>query len=474
MKRSRWERSSQNVAIDTHSVKKTTNYDKFINLNKLDFYLLPVCHITTSTLNVYCCLKCGTYLQGYHENSPLFQHSLNNKYHELFINLNNGNIIQLPSQKLLLTNNFIPLNKTNNHNNKDTDELDAKLLNLIKEPILSKLSYCINPIYTRNFIKNFPINSNDILNDKSFLNGFITINSNKSSHWSVLLLILSHISPLREFFLLTDSNCNTNVNLISVDSTIKNLFQQISLTLKRIWSIILVRDHISIDSLLNCLLNNFTSIFNNLKDPRDLLLWLFNRIFTIDANLFTILKNNLQGKLLVKNNNKVIPFWQLTLKLPEMTVFKDGRNINDNLQQIELLNLINDNNFNIKQYPKYLILNFKRFSNSSDEKFPIRNRNQTIVQFDSVMELDKFKYRLIINLINDANTTILNQSSNTQNDTIDNILKDDENNWKCQLLTNPEDNSWVEINNTEIINRDIEFLFLKETYLQVWERIDDY
>lgn len=429
-------------------------YDRLMALHKVDLYQVPVCHTTTSTLNVHCCVQCGVYLQGSSKNSPMFSHFLHNKHHELFVNLSTGNIIQLPSSHPVINTNLLDVIANNN----DNDIAQTK----DSQPILLKLSYCVHPTYNQDLINLLPIpNCKDLSNGKPFLNGFIPILSNNLSHWNVVLLILSHIEPIRNFFLLFNSNTNTSSN----DNN-NLLFTQINLVVKRIWSIYLIRNHITIDSLINCLLNNFNNIYKNVMDPRNLFLWLINKILITNKDLNSILHLSLQGTLKTQRDNNenregLTHFWQLSLTLPEMSFFKDGRNTNNSLPQIELIDLIKENNFNIVKYPKWLILNFKRFYAGNSDKnvtfLPIKNRNQTIIHFQPTLNLNDIIYKLKINIINDIKVP-------------ENILNDDENNWKCQLLIN--DQNWVEINNKEIIKKDFELLFLKETYLQIWERID--
>ncbi len=109
--------------------------------------------------------------------------------------------------------------------------------------------------------------------------------------------------------------------------------------------------------------------------------------------------------------------------------------------------------YKILKLPRYLILHFDRFKDKAlNLDLSVKDRNQTMVEFPLEIEILGVKYRLISNIIHDV--------SESQDE--------DQSNWKVQLKHHSE---WFEIENLIVKPKEKEFLFLNETYLQIWERV---
>lgn len=446
------------VPVKRHKIEFPTKEElkilSSINKKKLDFDFEKICSVSLSKLNTYCCLTCGKYLRGRTERTPAFLHSVNDN-HELFVSFSNSKFYLLPDDKEIFMN-------------LDSIANDGNSLRLLKG-----IKFSINPTYNKQTIKNFPLKCFDSNQGKLYYNGFVGLTkstSNNIAHINVVIIMLSHISSIRDYFLLIDHN----------DSNIPELIKKIAIIMKKLWSPHLFKQHVTPDELISYLMINFpTVISRNNSDPRSFLIWLLTTLCKQDKNLKRILMKSCQGKLQDNSSEKIIPFWNLSLTLPKTSTFKDSRNVNE-LPQIKLGDLIrkkfssnnddNNNNNNNKtkfkllkyKLPKYLFLHIDRFTESND-KFPIKNRNQTIVNFSDGLsfafhETDEVKYKQIVNIVHNPKSNLYD------------IEKDDESNWKIQLL-NDATSEWVELDNIEATVKNYNLLFLDESYIQVWEKV---
>ena len=459
-----------------------------INLQKLDFDLPVYCTVNHSTNNVYCCLQCGKFLQGRNQQSPAFQHSIASRTdttpHNLFVNLQTTGFYWLPQNVKV-----------------NLDEIDNDNL----KTLFKQVQNCIKPTFNNDTVRKLPFDCYTLIDRDKYVTGFIGINGSNSSNWSighinVILLLLSHIKPIRDYFLLSAE--------VDIGRSNNRLVNIVSLLIQKLWSPVLLRTHISSSELINYLMIEHNSIFlkkgiNN-NNPRTVLNWLINEFFNNGNNdrLKQILIRSCRGHLVQFSGTdevKSIPFWNITLNLPRLSYFKDGRNVND-LLQVKLENLIKerfyarmtenekkeanddaDDNKPLSDYemnflPKYLIIYFNRYdstlngNNIKQELFPVRNRNQTIIEFPMDMYLTtenssnkqaqilKHHYRLQSNIISEV-------KANTD------LSKDDINHWKIQIRNENKD-QWYEICDLKSNLIEPELMFLKETYLQVWERIE--
>ncbi|CAB4254385.1 similar to Saccharomyces cerevisiae YFR005C SAD1 Conserved zinc-finger domain protein involved in pre-mRNA splicing, required for assembly of U4 snRNA into the U4/U6 particle [Maudiozyma barnettii] len=448
-------RQKQPVSIQDEEVQSLM---KTINRKKLDFDSEKICSVTLSKLDIYGCLICGKYYRGCKERTPAFLHSVSDD-HRLFVSFQTSRVVVLP----------------------DEIDIDLNTMHLgdVNKRLIHDIKYSVNPVYTSDIIQRSPYVCFESTQGQSYYNGIVGLNkstSNNIAYINVVIQLLAHIGPIRDYFLLC-----YNKNLTNENGLIKN----VALIMKKIWSPHLFKLNIGPDELISYLMVNHSNVIkaNNNLDPQIFLNWLINTLCQSDKQLRKILTKACQGKLKVStkgNKIKVVPFWNLTLILPEISMFKESKNVDD-IKQIKLEKLImekfsmestdNGKLYLIKEnLPQYLFLYISRFNKSknlNDSEFYVRNRNQTIVNFDERLSLpltndkgSKIQYKLISNIVHDPEKNLYD------------IEKDYTSNWKIQLPNN-QTKDWVEIDNTRTTVRNFNLLFLDETCIQVWEKIVD-
>jgi U4/U6.U5 tri-snRNP-associated protein 2 len=185
MKRGReWELTENETKVDVHAEECadiTANgrpkcpYLDTVNRQVLDFDSEKLCSQTLTNRNVYVCLICGKYFEGRGKNTPAYTHSLQLN-HYVFMNLESGRSYCLP----------------------DSYEIIDSSLDDIRK--------CLHPDYQVSEVAKLDQNtalSRDI-HGVSYLPGFIGLNNlNRTDDINVVLHLLSHISPFRDFFLQT-------------------------------------------------------------------------------------------------------------------------------------------------------------------------------------------------------------------------------------------------------------------------------
>lgn len=427
-----------------------------INKRKLDFDLEKICSVTLSHLNVYCCLVCGKYFQGRGDTSPAFLHSVNENHH-VFMNVNSLKVYLLP----------------------DGSEVDDQ--NEIQ--VINSIRYALRPVFTRNEITHFPLECRDLTN-RSYINGFIGLNNASDNDCTnVIIMMLGHLPSIRDYLLLLNPE------------NVSEFVRKLSIVIRRLWSVSLFKQHVSVDEFLSFASISYKRSFISEQDPRSFLLWLINSATKTSQKLKDVLIEGCQGRVEInetpfksvedlkgnvkefirdESNRKTInnPFWILTLDLPPRPLFKDSVKTNS-LPQIQLSELLKKFNgvnghqlprcvrkYSLKKLPKYLMLHFDRFD--KDDHAPIRNRNQTIIEFPMIIELEKHKYALVTNIVHEPISRSSIRSAKH--------VGDDTSHWKIQVR-NPKTDHWFEIDGSTVRLKDKELLFLSESYLQVWEKI---
>lgn len=422
-----------------------------IDERKLDFDLEKRCSMTLSPLNCYCCLICGKYLRGRRENTPVFLHAVNEDHH-VFINFNSLKVYLLPD-------------------NVEVEDKD-------KIQVLVRIRNAIRPLFSKEEVENFPHECID-LNGQKYTNGFIGFNNNASGNDSinVILLLLSHLIPLRDYFLLKE--------YMGEDEIVRRL----RIIIRKLWSTRLFKSHVSSEEFLAFISVVEPELLNNINDPRQIFIWLLNNLVKKSSHLKQILCESSQGIVQVIStpikpvldskgdlvkfqketvNKKVttVPYFSLTLDLPPTPLFKDSRNAND-LPQVRIEDLLKkfdssreqDSAHGLKRYklirlPQYLILHFNRFDKKSP--LPVKGRNQTLIEFSQNLTLQDSKYTLITNVVHETIRSAV-------------VEEDDRSSWKIQFL-NSKNDQWVELDGTINRLKEKELLFLQESYMQVWRR----
>ena len=157
--------------------RKKCPYLDTVNRQVLDFDMEKVCSVTLTNLNVYGCLVCGGFFQGRGQHTPAFTHSVQME-HFVFINLSTGAIYCLPDNYEII----------------DSSLDDCKR--------------CLNPTFLPAEISTLD-NSTTLARDVhgvAYLPGFVGLNNlTKTDYVNVTLHALSHITPIRNYFLNVDN-----------------------------------------------------------------------------------------------------------------------------------------------------------------------------------------------------------------------------------------------------------------------------
>lgn len=457
----------------------TEGYDDLyldtIDRNVLDFDFEKLCSISLSNINVYACLVCGKYFQGRGPKSHAYFHALDEGHH-VYINMSTQKVYVLP----------------------EGYEVQSKSLDDIK--------YVSDPRYTRQEVADLdrqPKVSRTLLG-KEYVPGFVGMNNIKENDYlNVIVQALSHVSPLRNFFLLEDFSSHPN-----------ELVKRTSILFRKIWNPRAFKSHVSPHELLQeiSLRSNKKFTLTQQSDPVEFLSWFLNHLHLGLGGSKTkphssVIQHIFQGKLKVESQaitaradqvhdrlrfeeaadvtSTVSRFLLLTLDLPPAPLFQDEQERNI-IPQVPLTTILakyngvtaQELNAQRKRYrlqhplPPFLVFHIKRFSKN---KF-VSERNPTIVTFDA-RNLDVSPY-----VEPDPNSThqhgepiwydlvanVVHEAVRNKEDVADSV-GEERKTWKVQLRDKATD-EWVVAQDLFVDKVRSELLYLSESYLQIWER----
>lgn len=480
------------VKVAIRQSAPTEGYDDLyldtIDRNVLDFDFEKLCSVSLSNINVYACLVCGKYFQGRGPKSHAYFHALDEDHH-VFINMETQKVWVLP----------------------EGYEVRSKSLDDIK--------YVANPRYTRREV----LEELDrrprtawTLGGRAYAPGFVGMNNIKENDYlNVVVQALSHVAPLRNFFLLEDLSARPE------------LVKRCGTLVRKIWNPRAFKNHVSPHELLQeiSLRSNKRFTLTAQSDPVEFLSWFLNNLHLGLGGSrakpgSSIVQRIFQGKLKMESQAITVAgrmdldsrphddedrlrfeeaadvkadvhrFLLLTLDLPAAPLFQDEleRNI---IPQVPLTALLAKYDGTTAQerlaqrvryrlqhpLPPYLIFHVKRFSAN---KFVEEERNPTIVTFDARVGLDvapyvepssnsssspddgdgePIWYDLVANVVHEA--------VRAKEDVADS--GEERKTWKVQLRDKGRD-EWVVCQDLFVEKTQKELLYLGETYLQVWER----
>lgn len=145
-----------------------------IHRTLLDFDFEKLCSVSLTRINVYACLVCGKYFQGRGTNTHAYTHSVGDSHH-VFLNLHNLKFYCLP----------------------DNYEIIDSSLNDIK--------YLLNPTFSDDIIRKIDspdCKSSRTIDGTHYYPGIIGLNNiKKNDYCNVILQALTHVTPLRNYFL---------------------------------------------------------------------------------------------------------------------------------------------------------------------------------------------------------------------------------------------------------------------------------
>lgn len=445
-----------------------------IDRNVLDFDFEKLCSISLSNINVYACLICGKYYQGRGPKSHAYFHALEVNHH-VYINMQTQKVYVLP----------------------EGYEVKSKSLDDIK--------FVSDPKYTRTEVMALDREEKTAwsLGGKNYIPGFIGMNNIKDNdYFNVVVQALSHIPPLRNYFMLEDF------------STKPELVKRLSILIRKIWNPKAFKSHVSPHELLQeiSLKSGKKFTLTAQSDPAEFLSWFLNNLHLALGGSKTkpgssMIQQVFQGKLKVESQEitakadagdrlrfeeaaevkvDIVRFLILTLDLPAAPLFQDELEKNI-IPQIPLTNILSkydgikahEQLNSRKRYrlvhplPPYLLFHIKRFSKN---KF-VSERNPTIVTFDA-RNLDMSLYvepnpqyqRPGEPIWYDLVANIVHEAVRGREDSVEG--EEEKHAWKVQMQDRSRE-EWVQTQDLFVEKTQRELLYLGESYIQVWERRRD-
>ncbi|PVH96518.1 cysteine proteinase [Periconia macrospinosa] len=448
----------------------TDLYLDTIDRKVLDFDFEKLCSITLSNINVYACLVCGKYFQGRGPKSQAYFHALDENHH-VYVNMETKKVYVLPEGYEVLSKS------------------------------LDDIRFVVDPRLTKNEVARLdkePKVSWDLSN-KEYIPGFVGMNNIKANdYFNVVVQALSHVVPLRNYFMLEDL------------SNRPQLAQRFSTLVRKIWNPRAFKSHVSPHELLQeiALRSNKQYTLTEQSDPVEFLSWFLNHLHLAVGGSRTkpgssIVQKVFQGTLKIESqeitaradvgdrlrfedaavNTQISKFLVLTLDLPAAPLFQDAveKNI---IPQVPLVNTLSKYDGIRPQekmrdrvryrllhpLPPCLLFNIKRFSKN---KF-VSERNPTIVTFpvtsldmSPYVEPNPKEYPPGEPIWYDLVANITHEAVKQKDDSVEG--EQERKVWKVQLKDRSRD-EWYGIQDLFVERERAETLFTKESYLQVWER----
>jgi U4/U6.U5 tri-snRNP-associated protein 2 len=463
------------VSAPVRQVAPIEGYDDLyldtINRSVLDFDFEKLCSVTLSNINVYACLVCGRYFQGRGPKSHAYFHALEVGHH-VYINMQTQKVYVLPEGYE------------------------------VKNKSLEDIKFVSDPRYSKEEVMKLDkeIKSAWALGGKQYTPGFVGMNNIKENdYFNVVIQALSHVPPLRNYFMLEDF------------STKPELVKRLSILFRKIWNPRAFKAHVSPHELLQdiSLRSNKKFTLTTQSDPVEFLSWFLNNIHLALGGSKTkpgssMIQQVFQGKLKVESQvitakadasdrlrfeeaaevkTDINRFMMLTLDLPAAPIFQDELEQNI-IPQVPLTSILSkydgiraQEHLNQRKrfrllhpLPPYLLFHVKRFSKN---KF-VEERNPTIVTFDA-RNLDMSPYvepspshhppgepiwyDLVANIVHEA---VRGREDSVEGEA-------EKHAWKVQLRDRSRD-EWLQVQDLYVEKTQKELLYLGESYLQVWER----
>lgn len=335
---------------------------------------------------------------------------------------------------------------------------------------------------------------------KRYRPGFVGMNNIKANdYFNVVIQALSHVTPIRNYFMLEDLAARPE------------MAQRFSTLTRKIWNSRAFKSHVSPHELIQQISRQSQKRFDllNQSDPVDFLTWFLNNLHLALGGSKTkpgtsIIQKVFQGQLKTESQQitpradandrlrfedagKVVTerqhFLMLTLDLPPAPLFQNDLDKNA-IPQVQLTTLLAkydgirtaEQQNARKRYrllhplPPYLLLHIKRFSKNQF----ISERNPTIVIFDSqgldmstYVEPNPSIHPMGEPIIYDLVANITHEAVRIRDDSVEGEAEKKV--WKTQVKDKARD-EWVEIQDLFVEKVSAETLFTRESYLLVLEK----
>ncbi|KAJ6646860.1 U4/U6.U5 tri-snRNP-associated protein 2 [Pseudolycoriella hygida] len=445
-----------------------------INRNLLDFDFEKLCSVSLTRINVYACLVCGKYFQGRGTNTHAYTHSVAEAHH-VFLNLHNLKFYCLPDNYQIIDSS------------------------------LNDIKYLLNPTFNKASIAHLDselCKSSRTIDGQNYFPGIVGLNNIKNNDYcNVVLQALTHVKPLRNYFLREESYAN--IKRPPGDS-IFNLVQRFGELMRKMWNPRNFKAHVSPHEMLQAVVlwSNKQFQITHQGDPIDFLSWFLHTVHRAlrgnkDPNSSIINKSFLgqmkiysrkipstdldetQKSLLLatedyQERSEETSFLYLTCDLPAPPLFIDEfrENIIPQVSLYQLLakfNAVNEKEyktykdsvmkrFEITKLPAFIILYIKRFTKNTF----FLEKNPTIVNFP-IRNVD------FGDILTDENRK---NHKNTKYNLIANIVHDGEPNkgtYRVHVLQKST-GQWYEMQDLHVTNILPQMITLTEAYIQIYEQ----
>lgn len=455
-----------------NNVHQQCPYLDTINRKALDFDFEKLCSISLSKINVYACLVCGQYFQGRGKTTHAYLHSCSSNHH-VFLNLETLKFYCLPDNYEIQDSSF------------------------------NDIVYVLKPTFQRHEINQIDQSDRQVraYDGTMYYPGIVGLNNLKyNDYCNVVLQALSHVIPLRNHFLLEDTNPNTH-KPVSNDRN-QLLAQRFGELIRKLWNPRNFKAHVSPHEMLQAvvLCSDKEFEFTKQGDPIIFLSWFLNSLSGPKRQKLSIIKQTFQGIIKVttqqqtttttdqmdtESNHSVeesvstTNFLYLTLDLPLRPLYPQGEEREDIKPQTSLYTLLEKFNghtthesktsaltlkrkFQILKLPRYLILYIKRFTKNTF----FLEKNPYIVNFP-IKDLDMAEY---------LSPEARDKNPHTSYNLIANIAHEGEpdagkGTYRAHIL-HKGTGKWFELQDLHVTDILPEIITLSESYIQVWEMAD--
>jgi len=443
-----------------------------INRTVLDFDFEKLCSVSLTRINVYACLVCGKYFQGRGPSTHAYLHSVGEGHH-VFLNLHTLRFYCLPDNYEIIDSS------------------------------LDDIKYVLNPTFPPENIS--MLDTVDKVSRSCdgtlYRPGIVGLNNIKANDYcNVVLQALSHVVPLRDYFLREENYIN--IKRPPGDNNVV-LVQRFGELIRKLWNPRNFKAHVSPHEMLQAVVLCSKKKFQitSQGDPVEFLSWFLNALHLAlngkkKATSSIIYQSFLGGMKIHsqrippidatdKEKDELMltpeyvetvsesPFLYLAADLPPPPLFKDEfrENIIPQVSLFALLSQFNGNQqkeyktykenflkrFELIRMPRYIILNIKRFTKNT---FFIE-KNPTIVNFP----IKGVDFGDILG------STIREKHRGTTYDLLANIVHDGEptkGTYRVHIL-HKATGKWFEMQDLHVTEILPQMITLTEAYIQIWE-----
>jgi len=477
-KKRKLDESLEEEQLVTNRTKNLTQsrlcpYLDTINRTVLDFDFEKLCSVSLTRINVYACLVCGKYFQGRGPSTHAYLHSVGEGHH-VFLNLHTLRFYCLPDNYEIIDSS------------------------------LDDIKYVLNPTFPPENISML-----DVVDKVSrscdgtlYRPGIVGLNNIKANDYcNVVLQALSHVVPLRDYFLREENYIN--IKRPPGDNNVI-LVQRFGELIRKLWNPRNFKAHVSPHEMLQAVVLCSKKKFQITAqgDPVEFLSWFLNALHLAlngkKKSTSSIIYQSFLGGMRIHSQRippidatdeekdelmltpeyaetvSESPFLYLAADLPPPPLFKDefSENIIPQVSLFTLLSQFNGNQqkeyktykenflkrFELVRMPQYIILYIKRFTkntffvekNPTIVNFPIKGVDFGDILGSSVREkhVGGTTYDLLANIVHDGVPT--------------------KGTYRVHIL-HKATGKWFEMQDLHVTEILPQMITLTEAYIQIWE-----